>query len=226
MNDKQMNWHRMFQKVNGVFSDNATTVAKYSPIEKSYKTFHSRSVQIAEIAAAGSRNSKGVFESKLELKDDMANEAAELAAGAYAYAKDAKDTELMAVLDVTYSEIRYADDQAALSMATAVYNELNGLVAELEDYLITAKDLATLSRAIEAYKANRENTSRQDSVARTRQLAGLFNQANDHLREHLDKLMDRIRRKEPVFFDTYTNARVILDLGAGRKKETPSELME
>lgn len=164
--------------------------------------------------------------SKLELKDTMARETAELASAAYAYAKDVKDTELTAVLDISFSEIRYADDQAAHSMSMAVYNELSGLLAELEDYLVTAEDLNTLKQVIGDYHACLENTQGQDSVARTRQLAGLFNQANEQLREHLDKLINRIQRKEPVFFDTYTNARVILDLGAGRKKETPPGDME
>ena len=156
----------------------------------------------------------------------MARGMAELASAPYAYAKDVKDTELMAVLDISYGVIRYADYQAAHSMAMAVYNELSGLLAELEDYLLTAEDLDTLKQAIGNYHASLKNTQGQDSVARTRQLAGLFNQANEQLREHLDKLMNRIQRKEPVFFDTYTNARVILDLGAGRKKATPPEVFE
>jgi hypothetical protein len=56
-------------------------------------------------------------------------------------------------------------------------------------------------------------------VARTRQLAGLFRKAN----EHLDKLVTRIKRKEPVFYDTYQNARVIVDLGKGPTEEAPKE---
>ena len=111
-------------------------------------------------------------------------------------------------------------------MAQAVYNELKGLVAELEDYMVTAADLKVLKQAIDAYHANLESTQGQDSVARTRQLAGLFKQVSDHLKDHLDKLMNRIARKEPVFFDTYTNARVILDLGGGRKKVETPEVFE
>jgi hypothetical protein len=60
-------------------------------------------------------------------------------------------------------------------------------------------------------------------VARTPQLAGLFRKANDHLGEHLDKLVTRIKRKEPVFYDTYQNARVIIDLGKGPTEEAPKE---
>jgi hypothetical protein len=60
-------------------------------------------------------------------------------------------------------------------------------------------------------------------VARTRQLAGLFKKANEHLSEHLDKLVTRIKRKEPVFYDTYQNARVIIDLGKGPTEEAPKE---
>jgi hypothetical protein len=33
----------------------------------------------------------------------------------------------------------------------------------------------------------------------------------------------RIKRKEPVFYDTYQNARVIVDLGKGRKEAAPMD---
>ena len=221
MNDNQINRLRMHRKVNGVFSDNAGIVDQYPAIGKSFGVFSGIEAKIEKIDVAGSLTTSGTFESKLELKETMALEMVELASAAFAYAKDKGDTELAAVLDVSFSDIRYGDDQAASSMALAVYNELKGLVAELEDYMVTAADLKVLKQVIDAYRTNLESTQRQDSVARTRQLAGLFKQASDHLSDHLDKLVNRIARKEPVFFDTYTNARVILDLGGRRKVETP-----
>ena len=42
----------------------------------------------------------------------------------------------------------------------------------------------------------------------------------------LGKLVNRISRREPVFFDTCTSSRVILDLGAGRKKVETTEVLE
>lgn len=221
MNDNQINRLRMYRKVKGVFADNKEIAAQYPPIGKSYGVFDDLLTQIEEIGAAGARTTSGTFESKLELKDAIAREAVELASAAFAYAKDQGDTELAAVLDVSYSDIRYGDDQATYNLAMAVYNELKGLVAELEDYMVTAEDLSVLKDAIDTYQTNLESTQGQNSVARTRQLAGLFKKASDHLSDHLDKLVSRIARKEPVFFDTYTNARVILDLGGRRKVETP-----
>lgn len=153
----------------------------------------------------------------------MANEAAELAAAASAYAKDQGDAALLAVLGISYSDMRYGDEQTAFNLAMTVYNELSELGAALENYLITAEDLAALKEAIDAYHALLEDSGGQESVARTRQLAGLFKQASDHLNEHLDKLVMRIKRKEPLFYDTYQNARVIIDLGGGKKQEASVE---
>ena len=212
MNDNQINRFRMHRKVKGVFTDNAEIVDQYPPIGKSFGVFSGIEAKIEKIDAAGALTTSGTFESKLELKETMALETVELSSAVFAYAKDKGDTELAAVLDVSFSDIRYGDDQAASSMALAVYNELKGLVSKLEDYMVTGADLKVLKQAIDAYRTNLESTQKQDSVARTRQLAGLFKQASDHLSDHLDKLMNRIARKEPVFFDTYTNARVILDL--------------
>ena len=225
MNDKQMNRLRMYRKVNGVYTNHKDVVARYVPIVKSYQTFEGSFSQIETIASEGAL-SGGSFESKEEMKESIGSLVSELAASAFVYAKDIGNTELAAVLDVSYSEIRYADDQTTLSLATAVLKELEGLLNPLEAYMITKSDLKELQQLIDAYKVSLQNTKSVDSVARTRQLAGLFSQASAHLSTHLDKLMQRIKRKEPVFFDTYTNARVIFDLGAGRKKEAVPEVFE
>jgi hypothetical protein len=223
MNDSQMNWLRMFRKVKGVSIENGAITDKYPPIVASFNTFGGQLDEIEVVSAADSRSTKGTYEEKQDRKGNMANEASELAAAASAYAKDQGDAELLAVLDISYSDIRYGDEQTALNLATTVYNEVSELGAALENYLITAEDVTALKEAIDAYKAMLEDSGGQESVARTRQLAGLFKKANDHLNDHLDKLVMRIRRKEPVFYDTYQNARVIVDLGKGRKEEAPIE---
>jgi hypothetical protein len=223
MNDSQMNWLRMFRKVKGVSIENSAITDKYPPIVASFNTFGALVDEIELVSAADSRSTKGTYEQKLEKKEAMALEAAELAAGGLALAKDKGDTELLAVLDISYSEMRYGDEQTAVGMATTIHDELSELGAELENYLVSAEDIAALKEAIDAYKAMLEDSGGQESVARTRQLAGLFKKANDHLNDHLDKLVMRIRRKEPVFYDTYQNARVIIDLGKGRKEEAPIE---
>ena len=139
MNDNQINRFRMHRKVEGVFADNKEVVANYPPIKKSFGVLSGIEAKIEKIDVAGSLTTSGTFESKLVLKETMALEVVELASAAFAYAKDKGDTELAAVLDVSFSDIRYGDDQGANAMAQAVYNELKGLVAELEDYMVTAQ---------------------------------------------------------------------------------------
>ena len=107
MNDNQINRFRMYRKVNGVFSDNAEIVDQYPPIGKSFGVFSGIEAKIEKIDVAGSLTTSGTFESKLELKETMALEMVELASAAFAYAKDKGDTELAAVLDVSFSDIRY-----------------------------------------------------------------------------------------------------------------------
>jgi hypothetical protein len=227
MNDKQANKFRMHRKVKGVFTKNPDISTKYPAIGASFGSFDTLFTKIDKIDTAGAKPTSGTFESKLELKESMANEVDELAAAAFAYANDKKDIELAAALDVTYSEVRYADDQEAFSQSSAVYDELIGLdPAELEGYMISAEDLINFKNVVELYHTNLQSTKGQDSVARTRQLAVLFREITDHLYKHLDKLVGGIKRKEPVFFDTYTNARVIHDLGKGPKSTGDNDQFE
>jgi len=213
----------MYRKTNGVASANPSILETYMPVGRSFGTFKGLVTKIETVAAADSKSTKGTFEDKDDKKEEMATIAVELASAGLAYAKDQGNTELLAVLAISYSDIRYGDEQTAYNLALTVHNELKALGGALQDYMVSEEDLAGLKASIDAYHMLLQNTGEQDSVARTKQLAGLFQQANEHLRDHLDKLVTRIKRKEPVFFDTYTNARVIQDLGGSRKPEVSEE---
>jgi hypothetical protein len=134
MNDSQMNWLRMFRKVKGVSIENGAITDKYPPIVASFNTFGGQLDEIELVSAADSRSTKGTYEEKQDRKGSMACEASELAAAASAYAKDQGDAELLAVLDISYSDIRYGDEQTALNLATTMYNEVSELGAALENY--------------------------------------------------------------------------------------------
>ena len=59
-------------------------------------------------------------------------------------------------------------------------------------------------------------------MARKGQLGRVFKQISNHL----NMMMNCIGRKEPVFFDTYSNAFAIIKLGSGRKKVKIAEVFE
>ena len=49
------------------------------------------------------------------------------------------------------------------------------------------------------------------SVADTRRFSVLLGQLNEVLNKEIDRIVDRIRQENPRFYDTYHNARVIVD---------------
>lgn len=225
MTDVQMNRLRMYRKVQGFSNASDELFTRYPAIGKSFKTFGSLLKKLERVTQVQAGSVTTNAKTKLEVKDEMAQQAVELAAAGYAYAKETNNTDLMSVLDVSYSEIRYADEQSAYSMTMAVHSGLEAELKNLENYLISQEDLDALQLSAEAFKERLENTASQDSVARTKQLTILFKNTSDHLRNHQDKLMMRVKRKEPVLYDAYVNARVIVDLG-GSKKQISTELME
>jgi hypothetical protein len=60
MNDEQTNWHRMYQKVKGVFTANAAITAKYKPVEASFAVFDSLLDEIEQVETAGPNWRKSV----------------------------------------------------------------------------------------------------------------------------------------------------------------------
>lgn len=160
---------------------------------------------------------------KEQVKEEMSLLAEELAAPGFVYARKTNNADLQGILDVSYSEIRYADDQSAYRMASAVHSALADELTNLGVYMVNQENLDELLGLTEEYKARLENTSSEDSVARTKQLKVLFRKTSEHLKNETDKLMLRVKRKEPVIYDAYRQARVIVDLGRSRKRTESDE---
>jgi len=168
-------------------------------------------------------DTSGVTDQKSIRKEELAEIASEMAAAGYSYAYGQDDAELMAVFDYSYSEIRYATDKNAVNIASMILQETEKRIDELQEEMVAAEDLQELKERLKQFQVLtvKQEGMMSSGVAGTKRMAVLFREMDELLSKRLDKLMYKIKRKEPVLFDTYSNAREIRDLGR-RKRETPA----
>jgi len=214
MNKRQNNKLKSYNDITAVLSANQSVYEVYPVIKMAVENLFSIITQIKTLATQSAIDNTGITEQKTVIKEKLSSLAVELAASASAYAVDLNDKEMEAALDFSYSDIRYARDNDTISITSAIYNELAEHNGKLTDYLVTDDDKSALKRLIDDFEEVSKNKGLQhsQSVSDTKKLCLLFKEADGVLTQKLDRLLMRLRRKAPSFYNAYLTARNIIDL--------------
>jgi len=151
---------------------------------------------------------------KQQIKHELAEAVSALAAAVSIYAGEIKDPDLQAVSSKTYSDIRRASDFQTLEQARSLQTLVLQHKEQLSAYMVSEEDLAGLKRLIEEFDAiyvNKEEIF-SESVVYNRRLEQLFKEADRVLRNKIDKFVKKLKPVNEDFFDSYFQARVIVDL--------------
>ena len=222
MNNKQRNKLTMYEAVAQALQENQATWKSIKAMDKAFTTLQQLLKDIRITDTQRSKTTKGATQSKNEQKDKMALLAATMASSAYAYAGEINDSRLKAMFNYSLSTISLMDDNNAVSLCRAIYEEAEKIKKELEDYDIKAADFKELKENIDVFNASiGGNTNiKSNRVSATKTLTTLFDETDDLLRERMDKMLFRFKKDKPEFYQIYNNVRVIKDLGSRRKEET------
>ena len=142
-------------------------------------------------------------------------------------AHTSNDQDLVALTDITRSGIDKLDVEALSNRAALVLAQANARKTELATLHVTQANIDELGQALQDYNEAKVGP-RQTTTARmvqTESLSTLIREANDILRNEIDRLIDLFGRTHPQFVSTYRAARVIIDRAATRssaKTVTPT----
>jgi len=214
MEKRKSNKHNSYQAVKGVLKEYKSLWTKIDLIHRTVGEFNATLDEIDKVAVRTELDTTGETAAKKLAKEKLARFASELAAAASVYALETSNIELESALQYSYTEIRFTLDSQALQIAMVIESELLPHREHLEEYLITEGNLEELHSLIEAYEntLKRRGGAKSGQVADFKRLTILFKEADHILAKKLDRLVLRLRSQQPVFYDAYTNARMIVDL--------------
>ena len=214
MNKRQSNKLNSYLSVKGVLESNKSIYESIEIINQTVENYFSVVNEITGIATKVELDTTGETSAKMEAKVRLANMASGLAATGAIYAFEQHDVELESALEYSYSDLRYAKDAETLEIALAIESELLDHKEELASYMVSEEDLGNLRKIIEEFLDSLaiRGGEKSRNVAETKRLALLFRIADDLLKKRLDRFILRLKIDNPTFFDTYTNARIIVDL--------------
>ncbi len=151
----------------------------------------------------------------------MIDATVKLAATMYVYVQVNDMPDLQARCAVSASQLERMPDEKVRTTCQNVYNEAVQLGDVLADFGQTVEDVTQLKKEIDDFSALIASP-RSAIVTRsqaTKELNSLMLEANDLLRNKIDKLMELLKTSQPKVYNTYLAARVIVDLRAGMKVE-------
>ncbi|KAF0138811.1 MAG: hypothetical protein FD122_3693 [Stygiobacter sp.] len=226
MNRYETNKYNMFKAVNAVFEQNSSVTTEYPALGEALTGFNS---VIAEIDATDKKyitSTDGKTVTKNLLEDELIGEVLPVKSALYAYAVKTKNEELKVLTVESESALKRMRDPEFLRKAELIKAEAQKHLADLAPYKISEATLAELQEKIEAFGAalGGKDTGFANKSALRKALTEKFDAADGILTEQMDTLIELIRKNNTLFYNQYFAARVIKDLGMGKKvEEKPAE---
>jgi hypothetical protein len=170
-------------------------------------------------------NLTGLTDEKKEQQKKLIDNAFEMASVLVAFASRTGDQVLLATVDFPYSIFSRQREGKQLNTCKDILSLLRKHAGALVEYDITEADATELEGLIGLFEqglpTNRVSVS--ERKAANKKQKELFATADSHLEVQLDRLMVRNKTKHPDFYNSYLNARIIVDYGTRYEKEKEGE---
>jgi len=159
---------------------------------------------------------RGVALDKGEKKREAIEAALLVIGGLKAFAKANKDNTLLKKIDYTRAEMKKVRDTILVDQLKIVRDEANNNIGSLAPYNVTSTEVNALSSAIAAYEIMIPKPRVALNIRKnaTKALNQLFQEIDIPL-EIMDGLIDTLEQTQPALFETYKNARIIVDSSSG-----------
>lgn len=216
MDATQQNYLDMFNAVGLFYQDNQTLIDLVPARTTAFAFVQSQAGLIGDAAGKQSLPGTGVTLDKAQARETLNQQTYANLAAVAPYAKSINNNALYQQLNYNFSQIADVQDESIADWAQERLDLINPLVP-LADYGVDAAVITTWQSAIDAYRplaaAPRNFTVQR--TGHTLNIELLIKETNDHLRGTLDKLMNVIRFSQPIVYNNYRKARVIVDAGKG-----------
>ena len=203
----------MYDTVIAYCTSNAATTASVPAFQTALTAFQTTVAQIHSTLQMEATDITGITDEKTQLKQALCEQATNLTASIFALACATNNMPLKKQTNLTSSDFKTIGDDMLVPTCSNIHDLLNTNVAALAPYNITAATVTGFQAAIDAYKtivvSPRNAVSQR--VAHKTTLENLFKQANDILKNQMDKVSLQFQTTSVGFYNAYKNNRSIVE---------------
>ncbi len=221
MNANQINKLNMFEAVQAFLANTQTTWTSITAIGAAKLELDGKITAIRTERQKQEKDASGLVKERKLVRETLTRQALKVSGALMAYASATNNAELMGVVDYTPSAFKLKRDNIVYDMARIIYEAAQPLATQLAGYNIVAADITQLQTLLGQFLTaipKRRNATAVSKSATTA-IGGLFKDADAILKNKLDKLVLSFRATNPDFYTNYLNARIIVDLGAGKEPD-------
>lgn len=209
----------MYLAVQKVCDENSGIWSSITACATAVAELQSKVSEIVTVRQVQESSPTGITLDKAAKREAMVNAALFVKGAVQAYATDTNNNELYESVQYNFTELSKKADTLCRDRALLIYNKANGVIASLATYGVSPAMLTNLQTAITDFASimATPRTARSSIKAATTALTALFAEADLIVKRKIDKLMVQFKATNESFYNTYLNARQIIDLGKGSK---------
>jgi hypothetical protein len=214
----EINQLAMLEAVQAFAEKHATELNKIPAIAAITIELNGHLKSIRDLRQVQSKTTEGATATKNELATMLREGILKICDALLAYATQANDHNLMANARITATELKAMRNSDLADKARFVYETSSPFANDLVGWFVTKDDIDALTANAESYlKAlpGRRSVLNETKVS-TAAIDAKLSEGKKLLKEKLDKYMKPFRTGNPSLFAEYANARMVVDLVAGR----------
>lgn len=215
MNTEQINRVTMFKTTIGVLDENNAVWSSMAPLAAAVTAFKDK-VSAIDATVQRQETPTGATQDKAGTRNALEDVLFLMCEALGALAHISNDQDLLALTDITRSGIDKLDSEGLSNRAALVLAQANEKKTELATLQVTQANIDELDQALQNYNTAKAGPRQATvtRVAQTESLSTLIREANDILRNRIDKMVNLFGRSNPQFVSSYQAARVIVDRAA------------
>ena len=219
MNSKQENKFTMYLAVQAICNDLLAVLSLLPQFTDWFTKFTTVIKNIKTYSEAQELDYKGKAETKGARKLNLIDQTMEIIRRVVAYATVNDLYELKEEVNYSTSELKRSADTVLRTICQVVNESATSVLTELDTYGVTQAMLDDQQTAIDDY-FKEVTAPREGIISRKNATAALlveFKTGDEILRKRIDKLVEMLKTTDVEAYKSYTNARIIIDLGKGKK---------
>jgi len=224
MTDHQENRMSMFLSTQKVMQENQAKWAAIPALVQANADFDAGLSALKAAVNTQVKDLRGHTQDKRKAEDTMIALTLKVSGAVMAWAEVDNNLGLAEEMNVVVSELRNYRDAVVAERCRSVHDQALTNLAALADYGLVAADTTALLAAIEEYEAVIALPRMMVTIRKsaTSEIGFLIRDTMRLLTRRMDRLMRLYELSDPTFHRTYTNARIIIDLGGQKAAELPA----
>jgi len=224
MNKRQINKSRMFETVDSVLDKNSSLFASLPELVSAHRRLKEGKTLILQYRQVQEAETTGLTTTKENVKTDFINSILKFSAALRAYATSTKNEDLKAKSHYVSSELKKVADPILFDIGTLLFGLANPIKTELTKYSVGEDEIAEMEALLPTFKLAmpQQRVATTESKVSTGNIDKVFKSTMKLLKEVIDELMLPFQFSQPDFYNTYKNARIIVNY-SGRGKSKPDK---